>query len=256
MPVGEDPRRDRGGRRRPRRDPCPAATRADAVPTGEERASWCDVALPGDGRLGGRGHGARVAQVASATPVAVDDPLVEISTDKVDAELPSPVAGTVAEILVEPDATVAVGTRAVPHRGRRRRAAPATARRGAPRRARRGARPPPATAPRTPPPSPSRMASAHGIDLGVGQGQRPARAGDQGGRAGRAGRRRRTAAPPPPERRRDRPDPRPRGHARPLHGREPLDPHRHQLPHAPGGRARRPPARAQGRRPASSPSPT
>jgi multifunctional 2-oxoglutarate metabolism enzyme len=42
--------------------------------------------------------------------VAVDDPLVEISTDKVDAELPAPVAGTIAEILVQPDETVAVGT--------------------------------------------------------------------------------------------------------------------------------------------------
>src|ERR687894_827171 len=42
--------------------------------------------------------------------VAVDDPLVEISTDKVDAEVPSPVAGTVAEILVEPDQTVSVGS--------------------------------------------------------------------------------------------------------------------------------------------------
>src|SRR5918997_1707860 len=30
--------------------------------------------------------------------VAVDDPLVEISTDKVDAEVPSPVAGTVTEL--------------------------------------------------------------------------------------------------------------------------------------------------------------
>ena len=42
--------------------------------------------------------------------MAVDESLVEISTDKVDAELPSPVAGTLAEILVEPDETVAVGT--------------------------------------------------------------------------------------------------------------------------------------------------
>jgi 2-oxoglutarate decarboxylase len=41
--------------------------------------------------------------------VAVDDPLVEISTDKVDAEVPSPVAGTIAEILVEADETVPVG---------------------------------------------------------------------------------------------------------------------------------------------------
>src|SRR4051812_817858 len=42
--------------------------------------------------------------------VAVDEPLVEISTDKVDAELPSPVAGTLAEVLVKEDETVSVGT--------------------------------------------------------------------------------------------------------------------------------------------------
>src|SRR5919109_167273 len=42
--------------------------------------------------------------------VAVDEPLVEISTDKVDAEVPSPVTGTLAEILVEADETVGVGT--------------------------------------------------------------------------------------------------------------------------------------------------
>ena len=42
--------------------------------------------------------------------VAVDDPLVEISTDKVDAEMPSPVAGTIAEILVQVDETVPVGS--------------------------------------------------------------------------------------------------------------------------------------------------
>src|SRR5688500_13653825 len=33
--------------------------------------------------------------------VSVDDPLVEISTDKVDAEVPSPVAGTITELLVD-----------------------------------------------------------------------------------------------------------------------------------------------------------
>jgi 2-oxoglutarate dehydrogenase E1 component len=42
--------------------------------------------------------------------VAVDDPLVEISTDKVDAEVPSPVSGTIAEILVEADQTIPVGS--------------------------------------------------------------------------------------------------------------------------------------------------
>src|SRR5436190_541745 len=43
-------------------------------------------------------------------PVAADETIVEISTDKVDAEVPAPVAGTLAEILVQADETVPVGT--------------------------------------------------------------------------------------------------------------------------------------------------
>src|SRR4051794_38023736 len=42
--------------------------------------------------------------------VEKDQGLVEISTDKVDAELPSPVAGTIVEILAQPDDVVATGT--------------------------------------------------------------------------------------------------------------------------------------------------
>ena len=41
--------------------------------------------------------------------VAVDEPLLEVSTDKVDTEIPSPVAGMLQEILVQEDETVAVG---------------------------------------------------------------------------------------------------------------------------------------------------
>ncbi len=41
--------------------------------------------------------------------VAVDEPLLEISTDKVDTEIPSPVAGTLQEIKVGEDETVEVG---------------------------------------------------------------------------------------------------------------------------------------------------
>ncbi|WP_277245878.1 2-oxoglutarate dehydrogenase, E2 component, dihydrolipoamide succinyltransferase [Micrococcus terreus] len=41
--------------------------------------------------------------------VAVDEPLVEVSTDKVDTEIPSPVAGVLQEILVQEDETVEVG---------------------------------------------------------------------------------------------------------------------------------------------------
>jgi pyruvate dehydrogenase E2 component (dihydrolipoamide acetyltransferase) len=39
-----------------------------------------------------------------------DEPLLEISTDKVDAEIPSPVAGTLTEILVQEGQTVAVNS--------------------------------------------------------------------------------------------------------------------------------------------------
>jgi 2-oxoglutarate dehydrogenase E2 component (dihydrolipoamide succinyltransferase) len=42
--------------------------------------------------------------------VGRDEPLLEISTDKVDAEIPSPNAGTIVEILVQEGATVEVGT--------------------------------------------------------------------------------------------------------------------------------------------------
>ena len=42
--------------------------------------------------------------------VEVDEPLLEVSTDKVDTEIPSPVAGVVEEILVQEDETVEVGT--------------------------------------------------------------------------------------------------------------------------------------------------
>ena len=41
--------------------------------------------------------------------VAVDEPLLEVSTDKVDTEIPSPVSGTLLEILVQEDETVPVG---------------------------------------------------------------------------------------------------------------------------------------------------
>ena len=41
--------------------------------------------------------------------VAVDEPLLEVSTDKVDTEIPSPVAGVLTKIVVAVDQTVAVG---------------------------------------------------------------------------------------------------------------------------------------------------
>jgi len=42
--------------------------------------------------------------------VEVDEPLLEVATDKVDTEIPSPIAGVLEEILVQEDDTVEVGT--------------------------------------------------------------------------------------------------------------------------------------------------
>src|SRR5262245_20799176 len=43
-------------------------------------------------------------------PVKRDEPIFEISTDKVDAEIPAPAAGVLAEVLVQEGQTVAVQT--------------------------------------------------------------------------------------------------------------------------------------------------
>src|SRR5690625_6288809 len=41
--------------------------------------------------------------------IDVDEPLLEVSTDKVDTEIPSPVAGTIEKILVDEDDDAEVG---------------------------------------------------------------------------------------------------------------------------------------------------
>ncbi|HUN79635.1 MAG TPA: multifunctional oxoglutarate decarboxylase/oxoglutarate dehydrogenase thiamine pyrophosphate-binding subunit/dihydrolipoyllysine-residue succinyltransferase subunit [Solirubrobacteraceae bacterium] len=48
-------------------------------------------------------------RVKVGDPIKLDDTIVEISTDKVDVELPAPATGTVAELLVEEGDTVTVG---------------------------------------------------------------------------------------------------------------------------------------------------
>ena len=43
--------------------------------------------------------------------VEADEPLLEISTDKVDTEVPSPASGTLTQILIQEGETVDVGTK-------------------------------------------------------------------------------------------------------------------------------------------------
>jgi 2-oxoglutarate dehydrogenase E2 component (dihydrolipoamide succinyltransferase) len=92
-------------------EPVPAeAAPTDAVPTASPAApsAGTDVVLPELGESVTEGTVTRwLKQVGDS--VAVDEPLLEISTDKVDTEIPSPVAGTLQEILVQEDETVAVG---------------------------------------------------------------------------------------------------------------------------------------------------
>src|SRR5918999_2726082 len=47
--------------------------------------------------------------VAEGQEVAEGDTVVEVSTDKVDAEVPAPASGVVTKILAQPDDTVEVG---------------------------------------------------------------------------------------------------------------------------------------------------
>lgn len=67
-----------------------------------------DVTLPALGESVTEGTVTRWLKNVGDT-VAVDEPLVEISTDKVDTEVPSTVAGTLQEIVVNEDETVEVG---------------------------------------------------------------------------------------------------------------------------------------------------
>jgi len=83
--------------------PAPAPAPA-AAPAGDAT----DVTLPALGESVTEGTVTRWLKQVGDT-VAVDEPLVEVSTDKVDTEIPSPVAGTILEILAAEDDTVEVG---------------------------------------------------------------------------------------------------------------------------------------------------
>ena len=83
--------------------PSPAPTAAPAA-SGEEVV----VVLPALGESVTEGVVTRWLKSVGDT-VAADEPLVEVSTDKVDTEIPAPAAGTLTSISVEADGTVEVG---------------------------------------------------------------------------------------------------------------------------------------------------
>ena len=100
------PPRRRWAARRARR------TRPPARRAGRRGARHHDAQA---GRDGHRGQiGSWLKQVGDA--VEFDDPLFEVSTDKVDSEIPSPYDGVLLEILVQAGETVPIGTAGRPHR--------------------------------------------------------------------------------------------------------------------------------------------
>jgi pyruvate dehydrogenase E2 component (dihydrolipoamide acetyltransferase) len=82
---------------------------AQAVAPVAEAGSGTEVMMPQMGESITEGTITKWLKKVGDT-VARDEPIFEISTDKVDAEIPSPVAGTLTEIKVQEGATVTVNT--------------------------------------------------------------------------------------------------------------------------------------------------
>ncbi|UJM21228.1 2-oxoglutarate dehydrogenase, E2 component, dihydrolipoamide succinyltransferase [Corynebacterium diphtheriae] len=85
----------------PKKEPKAEAPKAEA-------ADSTDVVMPELGESVTEGTITQWLKSVGDT-VDVDEPLLEVSTDKVDTEVPSPVAGTILEILFNEDDTVDVG---------------------------------------------------------------------------------------------------------------------------------------------------
>ncbi|MFJ2200679.1 2-oxoglutarate dehydrogenase, E2 component, dihydrolipoamide succinyltransferase [Streptomyces violaceusniger] len=86
----------------------PAPAPAAAAPAGG--AEGTDVVLPALGESVTEGTVTRWLKEIGES-VEADEPLLEVSTDKVDTEIPAPVAGTLLEILVGEDETAEVGAK-------------------------------------------------------------------------------------------------------------------------------------------------
>ena len=90
-------------------EPAPApAEQAPAAPAPAASGTATSVVMPTLGESVTEGTVTRWLKKVG-DPVAVDEPLVEVSTDKVDTEIPSPVSGTLLSITAEEDSTVPVG---------------------------------------------------------------------------------------------------------------------------------------------------
>ncbi|MGY4650344.1 2-oxoglutarate dehydrogenase, E2 component, dihydrolipoamide succinyltransferase [Mycobacterium sp. URHB0021] len=86
----------------------PTEPEAESKPAAQSSGSSTPVKMPELGESVTEGTVTRWLKKVGDS-VEVDEPLVEVSTDKVDTEIPSPVAGTLLSITAEEDDTVPVG---------------------------------------------------------------------------------------------------------------------------------------------------
>jgi pyruvate dehydrogenase E2 component (dihydrolipoamide acetyltransferase) len=91
----------------PTASPAPPAAPAPAAPAGTAAPALTDVIMPQMGESIFEGTITKWLKKPGDT-VQQDEPLFEISTDKVDAEIPSPAAGVLSEIKVQAGTTVQI----------------------------------------------------------------------------------------------------------------------------------------------------
>ncbi|KAB7742486.1 2-oxoglutarate dehydrogenase, E2 component, dihydrolipoamide succinyltransferase [Nostocoides sp. F2B08] len=121
----EEPQQDEGGQDEPEQGEAAAAAAPSDEPEEAPEPAPAQADSAGESSRGEVSGGETVTMPAlgesvtegtvtrwlkqEGDEVAVDEPLLEVSTDKVDTEIPSPVAGTVTKILAQEDETVEVG---------------------------------------------------------------------------------------------------------------------------------------------------
>ncbi|MGO2652882.1 2-oxoglutarate dehydrogenase, E2 component, dihydrolipoamide succinyltransferase [Corynebacterium casei] len=102
----EEPKEELKQEEAPKEEAAEAESDSDDAPAASGDAT--DVEMPELGESVTEGTITQWLKSVGDT-VEVDEPLLEVSTDKVDTEIPSPVAGTLVEILADEDDTIDVG---------------------------------------------------------------------------------------------------------------------------------------------------
>jgi pyruvate dehydrogenase E2 component (dihydrolipoamide acetyltransferase) len=108
-PPKQEPAKEEKKAEAPKAAPAPAASASAPAPAATPSGSGTDVVMPQMGESIFEGTITKWLKNVGDS-VQRDEPLFEISTDKVDAEIPSPAAGTLSEIKVEAGSTVQINT--------------------------------------------------------------------------------------------------------------------------------------------------